>query len=102
VVHEVDQHAHARDGEREADRHRERGHELAAVAVADGAQHDQRIREHTDEVTEHELIAAVSHEVAQHARRVLARGLRDGDQRQREAEPRDRDHRARDRREHRT
>jgi DNA-binding MarR family transcriptional regulator len=97
VVHEEDQHPDADDGQGDAEHDGERRDEALAVVVAavDGAQDAEAVGEDPDEGAEGELVRTVAEEVAQDARRVLARRLGDGDHRQREGEPRDGDHPAR-------
>jgi hypothetical protein len=68
--------------------------------AADGALHQQREGERADEDAQHQLVAAVRHELAQHARRELAGGELESDDGDREDDAGDGDDAAGDGLEH--
>ncbi len=104
VVDEEDQHRDRAQRQDHADEQRDVGDEADAAAGlvgrADRAQHQQAVEVGGDERAERDLIAAVAHEVAEQARPVLARGVDDGGDRDREDGAGDGDHRPADRRQH--
>jgi len=98
VVDEVDERADAREGQDQRHGDRELRHEgLSGVLPAtDRVQPGERVGERAHEDRQDGLVAPVPQEVAQEPGRVLGRGDLEGDDREREHRPGDRDHRGRD------
>ena len=101
VMDEVDQQRDGQEGIGDARQHRDRRDEVAVLRRTDRAQHHQAVGEDADEGAEHDLGRPVAHEVAQHARRVLAGRQRQRHHGDREDHAGDRHHRGRDGRQHR-
>ena len=101
VMEEVDEHPDAQQGEPERDGDRDLRHELRAAlaGTADRAEDEDAEGEGPGEDAERRLARDVAHEERQEPRPELGRGEDQGDDRDREAEPGDGDHRAGDGRE---
>ena len=93
---EVDEHAHADEGEGETHRDGELRHERLR-AGADAPQHHERVERARHEHGEHELVSSVCHEVLHESRTVRRGGERQDGDRDGEHRRRGRQHRGRDR-----
>jgi hypothetical protein len=96
VMDEVDQRRKASDGQDHAERHGDHRHEDGFAASPNGSEDQQAIDEGGQERPKHNLIAPISHEIAQHSGTELRRCQLQGQHCHRECDARDRDHRARD------
>ena len=96
MVDEVDEDGEADHREHDANGDGEVGHEARTLDTFDGSQNKKAIDESADEGTQDHLVAAIAHEVAQHAGPELGRGELQGQHGDRERQSGDRDHRTRD------
>jgi hypothetical protein len=111
VIKEIDQHRdrqqHQHECRQQTDLRHEAGHggrfgreERRFLRLPHRAQHRNRIDERADEGRQAELIAAIFHEIGKQARPVIAAGISDGGDRDREHGRRHADHRARNHGQH--
>jgi hypothetical protein len=100
VVDEKNQKANADQGEDDTTGDGEKRDDCQVVSPANGAQHEQAIKESCDERAKHGLGAPVVHEIAQESRAKLGRSERKGYDGDRENNTRDGNGRARDGGEH--
>ena len=92
VVDEKDQHAQAQHRQHDTDRDREVGDELRVVGSAHGPQHQETVDERGDECAERDLVAQIAQKAAQEPGTELLGGQRQGDDGDRERDPRYGDH----------